>query len=83
MASKGTARLAQILSKRMHSTAGYHNQNSVEQGVIIAGHKLKMDTLNLTIPKDGYVKADGIDISVGNRVIVSWASGEPVIVAKI
>lgn len=83
MASKGTARLAQILSKRMHSTANYHNNVSVEQGVIVAGHKLKMDTLNTTIPKDGYEKADGIDVSVGNRVIVSWASGQPVIVAKL
>lgn len=83
MASKATTRLAQVLSKRMHSTAKFNNSTSTEQGKIISGRKLKMDTLNLTIPKKGYKKADGVSISVGNRVLVSWASGEPVIVAKL
>lgn len=83
MASKGTARLAQILSKRMHGTAQYHNEISVEQGKVVSGHKLKMDSLDVTIPKNGYKTSDGIELSVGNRVVVSWASGEPVVVAKL
>lgn len=83
MASKATTRLANVLSKRMHSTAGYHNSASTEQGKIVSGQKLKVDTLNLTIPKKGYKKADGVSVSVGSRVLVSWASGEPVIVAKL
>jgi len=83
MVSKGTTRLAQILSKRMHGTASYHNNVSVEQGVIVSGHKLKMDSLGVTIPRKGYSTASGVKLSVGNRVVVSWASGEPVIVAKL
>ena len=83
MASKGTARLAQILSRRMHGTATYHNSISVEQGVVISGHRLRMDSLDVTIPRDGYRTAAGITLSVGSRVVVSWASGEPVVVAKL
>lgn len=83
MASKGATRLAQVLSKRMHNTAGYHSKTSTEQGEIISGHKLKVDTLSITIPKDGYTKADGVEVSVGSRVVVNWVSGEPVIVAKL
>lgn len=83
MPSKGTTRLANILSKRMHSTADYHNELTTEQGKIIAGRKLKVDTLGVIIPRKGYKKASGVSVSVGNRVVVSWASGEPVIVARI
>ena len=83
MASKGTTRLAQILSKRMHGTASYHSTISVEQGKVISGHKLKMDSLGVTIPRDGYETSDGLELSVGDRVVVSWASGDPVVVAKL
>lgn len=83
MATKGTTRLAQILSKRMHGTATYHNSVQTEQGKVVSGHKLKMDTLDITIPRSGYSVANGIELSVGDTVIVSWASGEAVVVGVL
>ena len=81
--SKATARLAQVLSKRMHSTAAYHETVYNEQGVIISGHKLKIETLGVTVPRSGYRKARGLTVFVGDHVLVNWASGDPVIVAKL
>ena len=83
MQTRGTTRLANILSKRMHSTADYHSTLSTEQGKIISGRKLKVDTLGVVIPKNGYKKVKGVSVTVGSRVVVSWASGEPVIVARL
>ena len=83
MSTRGTTRLAQILSKRMHSTSAYHSNVSVEQGLVIAGHKLRMDNLNVTVPRGEYKTADGLELSVGDRVVVSWTSDDPVVVAKM
>lgn len=85
--SKGSAKLAAVLQKRMKNISNYVTSVSAELGTITTGFGLKVDSLpNVTIKKSEYFVCKG-DIDVlraGDRVLVIWTfDGEIVVVDKI
>ena len=83
---KNMQRLGDILAHQMDRTAQANSTLPLELGIINGDGSLKTDSLNGNIsPKDYMVdeRFKTTRLLAGDRVLVAWAGGEPIIVAVV
>lgn len=83
--SKGSAKLAAVLQKRMKSVSNYDSNVNAELGTISTGLGLKLDSLpGVTIQSKEYYVCQSLNVNTGDRVLVVWTfDGEIVVVDRI
>lgn len=87
--SKGANKLAVVLQKRMKAVSKGGVSVSSELGTILAGNKLKLDSLpDAVLDDDDYLVCQTIcetkPLEKGDRVLVIWTDdGETVVVDKL
>ena len=83
---KNMQRLGNVLADRMNRTAQANSTLPLELGTINGDGSLKTDSLTGNIsPKDYMVDKSfkTTPLLAGDRVLVAWAGGEPIIVAVV
>lgn len=83
---KNIQRLGNVLSDRMKRTANANSTLPLELGTINGDGSLKTDSLTGNIGPADYMVDKSFKttpLSAGDRVLVAWAGGEPVIVAVV
>lgn len=87
--SKGAARLASVLQKRMSQIINGGTSVVAERGEIVAGNKLKLYSIpDAILDKDDYSVCSTIQktspVKKGDQVLILWTfDGEPVVIDKI
>lgn len=87
--SKGAARLASVLQRRMEQVIGGNSSVAVDRGEIMGGKKLKLYSIpDAILDKDDYSVCATIqttsELKAGDCVLVVWTfDGEPVVIDKI
>lgn len=87
--SKGAARLASVLQRRMEQVIDGNSSIPVDRGEIMGGKKLKLYSIpDAILDKDDYSVCATIqstsELKAGDRVLVVWTfDGEPVVIDKI
>ena len=87
--TKGAAKLARELQRRMNKTSSSSSGISVERGEIVSGRKLKIYSIpDSILDRDDYSVCytvyDTRPLQVGDRVLVVWTyDGEPVVIDRL
>lgn len=87
--SKGAAKLASVLQRRMEQVIGGNSSIPVDRGEIMGGKKLKLYSIpDAILDKDDYSVCATIqstsELKAGDQVLVVWTfDGEPVVIDKI
>ena len=87
--SKGAAKLASILQKRMEKVVKGSSSILIDKGEILEKKKLKISSIpDAIIEKNVYLVCAGIKearpLEVGDQVLVLWTfDGDPVVIDKI
>lgn len=80
------SKLAHTLQKRMKKIYEHDSTVYTDLGTIKINNGLKLDNFDPVIPSSGYSKCSHVQnngLKKGDRVLVVWANGEPVVVDKI
>lgn len=79
-----SSKLAHTLQKRAKNVNYNDSIVYTDIGTIVADNGLKLDTFEPVIPSDGYSRCKAAsELEKGDRVLLVWANGEPVIIDKI
>lgn len=87
--SKGAAKLASVIQRRMEQVIGGKSSVSVDRGEIMDGNKMRLYSIpDAILDKDDYSVCLTIQsmsrLKAGDQVLVLWTfDGEPVVIDKI
>ena len=84
MKQNNKSKLASTIQTRMKNISNNNAVLYTEFGTIGSNNSLTLDTINDTIPKTDYSKCNSCSaLNKGDRVVVLWVAGEPVIIDKL